>query len=565
MKLPVDAIESNANGNPSDVPMEAAPDAPDKRPSLKEQQQTHLKDDIFGKCVKSDVFQNLTLFIIVLNAFWIGMDVEWNNPKIKDAQCDKRIAELQAVNIVMKKEDCDIDMPWHPVDTIVENIFCTYFSVELLIRFLAYARKLDMFKDNWFMFDGTLVFFMVLETWVLAIIAAIMGGGGGGILSKFSALRLLRLLRLTRMARLMTFFPELLTLVKGMLTATKAVFWVLLFLLLCMYVFAIVFTSQLGDSNAPEHKFSVWADDPTAQELFGSLGDSMMSLFTRGMLADNLAQTLIAIKDHGGDLVDPACMDDAAAAGYEGSFDGYCSREGGSLMLNWAFIIFMIISAFCLLNMLIGVLCEVIQDSAEKENESTQINELRHHMAEAFDHIDTSKDGLISTGEWDKMKLEKTVRASMASLGVEEQHMEERLDQMKESLFGGFCDEGYDADCALKKQREGLTFDEFIEKVVEIRPDMPASAIDIEILRVRVEREEKGVNERLDFIEQALTNVNAFADGSSESYQATHKTEEKIDSSEPWLRDVPTEVLFAVLNSRAPPELGPPKLLAETR
>jgi len=241
-----------------------------------------------------------------------------------------------------------------------------------------------------------------------------------------------------------------------------------------------------------------------------------------------------------------------------------------NVFLNWLFIIFMIISAFCLLNMLIGVLCEVIQDSAEKENESSQINELRHHMAEAFDLIDSSGDGKISTIEWDKMKLEKTVRASMANLGVEEQHMEERLDQMKESLFGGFCDEGYDPECADKRAREGLSFDEFMEKVVEIRPDMPASAIDIEILRVRVEREEKNVNARIDFIEQALTNVTASTSNGqlpsgNPSDAKLAAAEEKIDGSTAWLRDVPTEVLFAVLNSRAPPELGPPKLLAETR
>merc|ERR1719223_1947067 len=108
-----------------------------------------------------------------------------------------------------------------------------------------------------------LVLFMVIETWVLEIVNLVMGGGGGGILAKFSALRLLRLLRLTRMARLMREVPELLTLVKGMINATRAVSFILMFLLLCMYVFAIIFTAQLGDNFAPErfYELQYWESD----------------------------------------------------------------------------------------------------------------------------------------------------------------------------------------------------------------------------------------------------------------------------------------------------------------
>jgi len=523
-------------------------------------------ETIFAKIAYHPYFQNCTLLIIVFNAVWIGIDVQANHPIYKE-QRDLHLPFEQR------------PLPLEPYSTIVENMFCTYFSAELLVRFLSFKNKPDCRKDSWFVFDGLLVLFMVIETWLLVIIGAIMGGGSGGLLSKFSALRLLRLLRLTRMARIMKAVPELLTLVKGMISATRAVSFILMFLVLCMYVFAIVFTAQLGYPDAPEYSYPTEylvlqsEEDPTAVELFGSLGDSMMTLFTRGMLADNLAQTLQAIKDRGGDIVceDPKnpspLMDDGETPN--------CVRSGGSYFLLWAFILFMIISAFCLLNMLIGVLCEVIQDSAEKENESMQIQELKTHMAQAFNLIDTSRDGLITPSEWKKMKMEKTVRASMASLGVEDQHMEERLDQMQESLFGSLDDpdEMDEADSvqhikssssAADASRNGLTFEQFIEKVVEIRPDTPASVLDIEILRVRVEREEKMFNARIDFIEQALANVNAMpgapvAPSNNKSPQAA--PDPKLTSANAWLLDVPTEVLFQVLNSRAPPELGQPKIL----
>merc|ERR1719174_277888 len=85
--------------------------------------------------------------------------------------------------------------------------------------------------------------------------------------------------------------PELMTLVKGMLSACKAVFFILLFLILVTYVFAIIFTSQMGDADNTE------PEEETAEHMFGTMGDSMMSLFTHGVLGDNLSQTLQAILD----------------------------------------------------------------------------------------------------------------------------------------------------------------------------------------------------------------------------------------------------------------------------
>jgi len=359
-----------------------------------------------------------------------------------------------------------------------------------------------------------------------------------------------------------------------MVSATRAVSFILLFLLLCMYVFAIIFVAQIGDPEAPEkfYEQTYWErdDQPTAIELFGTIGDSMMTLFTRGMLADNLAETLHAIKDYGGNGTDDVVCD--SPRNMTTGIQEPCSRTGGSLILMWVFIVFMIISAFCLLNMLIGVLYEVVTDSAAQESESTQISDLRQCLSQAFRMIDESKDGLITPAEWEKMKLNQKVCDSMKDLGVEEEHMAERLDQMSESLFGGFEDEDESGEAEDSGQlrhgesrdsnRHGLTFEQFIAKVVEIRPDSPASALDIEILRVRVEREEKNFNARLDYIEQALASASPAPAGDIASKSALKEATvaSKPDPSAAWLRDVPTEVLFAVLNSRAPPTPG---LLAE--
>merc|ERR1712130_737344 len=93
----------------------------------------------------------------------------------------------------------------------------------------------------------------------------------------------------------------------------KAVSFILLFLLLVMYVFAIIFTSHFGEPGGdeevpltPEQEamqeevealgLSLADSDATAVQLFATIGHSMMTLFTNGVLGDNLAQTLNSIK-----------------------------------------------------------------------------------------------------------------------------------------------------------------------------------------------------------------------------------------------------------------------------
>merc|ERR1740130_2513681 len=88
---------------------------------------------------------------------------------------------------------------------------------------------------------------MIFETWVMVIVEIIVASTTGNVLGQLAPLRLLRLLRLARMGRLMKFVPELGKLVKGMVMAARSVVFILIFLVLVIYVFAIIFTSSLSD------------------------------------------------------------------------------------------------------------------------------------------------------------------------------------------------------------------------------------------------------------------------------------------------------------------------------
>jgi len=522
-------------------------------------------DTCFGHLEEKPIFQNTTLLVIVFNAVWIFIDVQWNHVSLMDA---------------------DGKLPLQPASNVVEQLFCVYFTGEVVIRFIALRHKRNLIFDAWFLFDFTLVAFMVLETWCLPIIGLLtQSEGGASPLSSFSSFRLLRLLRLTRMARIMRFFPELMALVKGMISAAKAVFFVLLFLIIITYIFAILFTSELGDPELPEPEEGA---DPTGKEMFSDLGSSMMSLFTRGVLGDNLASTLIAIKEE-------------------------------SLILMWVFILFVVICGLTLLNMLIGVLCSVVEETSKNEEEAALAEEMKETLQQTFRAADTSNDGMVSADEWEKIRESKEVHKLLERMGVEPKQMEMRLGQMKETLFGqssareaamfaGFqaassevlekskslegrisprvgrggvlLEAGGQEGGEIRQRRvsttsfdkkdhpkEGvaLAFDDFVEKVLELRMDVPASALDIELCKAQAASADKIMNKTLGRIEENLSSLIAQSgsqDSSSPKHMpGDHAAREALrisdgqrgaggETAPAWLREIPTDMLFHVLKSR---------------
>jgi len=498
------------------------------------------KVSIWARIAGNSYFENTTMGVITFNAMWIGIDTEWNHANMKDENGK---------------------LPLEPLSIIVENLFCVYFTMEVTIRFLAFKPKRDCIFDAWFVFDSVLVAFMILETWVMVVVAAIINSDSGSGVGPLSALRLLRLLRLARVGRLMRFVPELGKLVKGMVKAARSVVFILIFLVLVMYVFAIIFTGTFSDHvtypltpycrdwtkhglpvgpppNGTEGSEGCLQDGEfgeLGQDLFATMGDSIMTLFTRGVLGDNLDETVEAILDQ-------------------------------SLVLMWLFFIFLIITFATLLNMLIGVVCEVISDAAAEEEENETVSNLKGTIQEAFFEIDENEDGLVCKEEWDNIKGNKNVRKSLASIGIDDARMEERLQQMQEMLFND-DDEGEDGDvdpANPKEERQGLTLHQLIQKVVDIRPDQNASALDLELLKAQVTKDQKNFMTKLRKIEEGVKQLlGAVAGGDDKGGGGGGQPDmpgmpplpsmDDDDEDELQLEDIPTAMLFQCLKDRATP------------
>jgi len=221
------------------------------------------------------------------------------------------------------------------------------------VRFLAFECKRNCIKDGWFKFDSILVALMVAETWVVpfAFTASPLPSG---------PIRLLRLLRLSRLVRIMRSIPELITIIKGMAVAFRAVMSSLFLVGMLIYIFGIVLHSFLKSSN-----------DEAVQYHFRSLPKCMWTLLITGTFLDDLAGVLNIILDMG---------------------------EFGSSLAVIFFIIFILLSALTVMNMLIGILCEVVSAVAAHEKDESDIKVMKQSVLVELKKVDDG-DGMISGDE----------------------------------------------------------------------------------------------------------------------------------------------------------------------
>lgn len=342
-------------------------------------------------------FENLTLLVISLNAIWIGIDADWNTAEPGQA---------------------------HPFFGIVENLFCVYFTLELVTRFGAFANKLNCMKDPWFAFDSILVFCMVVETWVVPLLAAMPVNSGQEGMGNASILRLFRLLRLTRMARmvrLLRAMPELMVMVKALFIALRSVFFALILLVGIIYAFSIVFKQLLEGSEVGE------ADFPTI--LF-----SMNTLLLHGAMPDQV-DVVNRLGDH-------------------------------HLFFRLLMLFYLFLTTLCLMNMLIGILCEVIAVVSNVEKEEMLINWIKHELQKMLVQcgIDIGEDVRISRSEFNRLIETPGAANALNEVGVDVGS----LVDFTEMVF-------YDG--------RSLSFVDFFDMVLQLRGSNTATVKDIVDLR----------------------------------------------------------------------------------
>lgn len=339
-----------------------------------------------------------------------------------------------AMNAIWLAVDADynpamVSLEAEPLYQIADNLFCFFFLLEWFVRFLSFRRKLDSLKDAWFILDSFLVGIMVLETWILIIFLSIFSrdlnlGGSFEQSSSLRLLRLLRLIRIARIARLLRILPELMILIKGMLAAMRSVGFTLALLVMVLYVFAIAFTQ-------------ICADTDVGQSHFPRITRSMYNLLIYGVFLDSIGSFVDELND----------------AGYHIAF---------------LFLIFVFLAAFTLMNMLIGVLCEVVASVAESEREHMSVSFVKEKLqsiVEEFSmHDGDDSDQIITKDGFVKLLDDIDAIRALNAVGVDPENLVDLADVIFDSQ-----------DCEDKT----LSFGDFMEIVLQFRGTNSATVKDI--------------------------------------------------------------------------------------
>eukprot|EP00747_Dinoflagellata_sp_TGD_P145478 gnl/TRDRNA2_/TRDRNA2_176591_c7_seq14.p1 gnl/TRDRNA2_/TRDRNA2_176591_c7~~gnl/TRDRNA2_/TRDRNA2_176591_c7_seq14.p1 ORF type:complete len:573 (+),score=112.80 gnl/TRDRNA2_/TRDRNA2_176591_c7_seq14:31-1719(+) len=346
----------------------------------------------FQWLAKHEKFDNCTLSVIMINALWISIDTDGNLAEtILDAK---------------------------PMYKVADSLFFIYFTVEVLVRFCAFEKKRDCLKDGWFKFDATLVTLYAFDPFVIGLLAAAQGGGGLNLPT--AVLRLFRLARLSRLVRMLRSLPELMVMIKGMVTAAASVGYTLALLMIITYVFSIAFRNLVPPGSDIEEAY------------FSSVPEAMHNLIIYATFLDSLSDFILSLKESS-----PVCF-----------------------IVAWIYIS---LASLTVMNMLIGVLCEVISAVAAEENESTMVDKINEKFGEIVAQLDENNDGTISWDEFQGILEYPEATLALESVNVDPEGM---VDMAEDFFF----EDGKPVN---------VTFQDFMGMVLDCRGGQQATVKDV--------------------------------------------------------------------------------------
>mmetsp|Transcript_102279 Transcript_102279/g.228487 ORF Transcript_102279/g.228487 Transcript_102279/m.228487 type:complete len:616 (-) Transcript_102279:75-1922(-) len=288
--------------------------------------------------VQSPQFDSVICCLIVLNAMSIGIQTD------------------------MSAQSLDPKAPI--LSRIFETIFCVVFTAELIVRI--YVYKLSFFVMpgwGWNWFDMFVVGLQLTEEIGTAIVPGSADVVPGSKFSFVRVLRILRLIRVVRLIRILRLIGDLRMLVISIINSMRSLFWTVVLLFLMIYTISLYLTQLVADHRI-ENVASNTIDEKGLTEFYGSLGDTMLTMFQSITGGLDWAEALTPLKDN----ISP-----------------------------WAAMVFAVYIGFTLLamlNVITGIFVESVLKSAKADKDNFMVNNAR----ELFQ---TLEDGIQTQMSWD--------------------------------------------------------------------------------------------------------------------------------------------------------------------
>eukprot|EP00929_Paragymnodinium_shiwhaense_P075106 TRINITY_DN38404_c0_g1_i1.p1 TRINITY_DN38404_c0_g1~~TRINITY_DN38404_c0_g1_i1.p1 ORF type:complete len:779 (+),score=94.78 TRINITY_DN38404_c0_g1_i1:100-2436(+) len=406
---------------------------------------------IFGAVVESNWFLLVTMLAVVGNVLWIAYEADQDPSRGVD-----------------------------PIFAYVENLFCAVFTMEILIRFLAFKPKRNCIFDGWFRFDAFLVLCMVFETWIEPLILVHIG-----ILlfdrnySSVTVLRVLRLVRLIRLARIVKVVDELYTLVKGIAHALRSICIALTLLFLLVYCFAIAFRLQTKPVVGETVDSAGWEERRELEATyFSTVSHSMWTLFVHAALLDDVADILSAL----------VSTTDAATCGL--------------------FLLMILASNLTVMNMLIGITVEVVATYKRAADSQRALEHVTISLIGLLECYDRNDDGCICRPEFELLVRNPEMRSAMEKFGVDLDGLVTLADVIYDDHKGRT-----DGEEGGEEGDPKIPIEDFLNLLQRLQGVQSASVTDVvelrEYVKNRVGRVETSIKETQDTLRAGLEGLQA--------------------------------------------------------
>eukprot|EP00440_Ansanella_granifera_P038714 gb/GFBE01042003.1/.p1 GENE.gb/GFBE01042003.1/~~gb/GFBE01042003.1/.p1 ORF type:complete len:585 (+),score=109.87 gb/GFBE01042003.1/:1-1755(+) len=324
-------------------------------------------DTAIGKFVRSPLFDKFSAVLLVANAVFIGVQVEYGFQAQMPAAID-----------------------------VIDYVFCVCFVIELLLRFCGYGCQhfwTDPEDRAWNWFDFTIVVLSTFDT--LMSVAAAGEESPFPSISVLRVIRVLRIVRVLRVIRVMRFFRDLRVLLSAIVSTIKTASFALILIVFIMYMFGIAITQLVAEYVREQQKGgTVIASDDDLMFFFGGIFRSIFSLFM------------------------------TIAGGIDWKDAAVPLFEVGELAIFF-FLLYVALMILCVMNVLLGIFCQCALDTAAVDKENViqlQLQEKSRFvetLQTLFAGWDDSGDGKCSLEEFANHLSDETTQALLSSLEIE--------------------------------------------------------------------------------------------------------------------------------------------------
>ncbi|CAK0883126.1 unnamed protein product [Prorocentrum cordatum] len=332
---------------------------------------------------------------------------------------------------------------------IIEHIFTLYSIVEIVLQIMSMKHRSKCIFSPWFRLDAACTVAIVLEVLVAPHVPA-----AAGSLLAYQLLRLTRLawlLKLTRARRAVG------TILNGMASGMRSAadVWILIAVLLCTCGVLLTATSHRS-----EH---------LRERYFGSVGHTILSLLSHGVAMDGLSELFDDLRAH--------------HAIFEAS----------------VFAALVFLTYFGLLNMLVGVFCNVAIETRLHDKDIEEIAYLERHLEGVVKcYMDDNGDRQINGDTFQLIMQNADVLETLRACGTDV----DGLLMLTEVLF--------------PTEDSAITYQDFFSVIVRLRKGKPVSMSEViglqEFMKAKMDQLDESIRDGMQLESREASRVGSVVD-----------------------------------------------------